>query len=429
MSEILYPVKDVSIQEFKPGRNWGSYHLVIDESSSAVWRAFLGFDISSAPASADIVSVTLYMFVRNSARFSDSPGTIHRITGSWDEATATWSNSHNIATSDLILERTFMHAEYEPIWDSQDVTSLYKEAKDAGGILDLQLRTSESYQKNHYRGNEFDSSETRAILDEPPYTVQKPYLLIESVTPPALAFANIAVSRRCGSRLYLSGTIEDITESDEICVYYKRPGDTGVRNLKSDTSDYLYFKGASGSYDLGANNHYLEFVRSGYHWLEIWNVSGNCETPILQRVAWLINLSAPRFQYQVIFDLDDPDLGDNRYLLEAEYATFEAAGGWRITHEDPDCFPLLVGHGGGVDETPQSGWLSLGVEFGESPCAPIPYYLCQLPTPQTQYWRGECSCDLFKGTLQPLGIPCWHLIAAKAWYSGETPWSDYVKCP
>jgi len=249
------------------------------------------------------------------------------------------------------------------------------------------------------------------------------------VDVPILAFSNIAVSRRYGSRLYLSGTIEDITESDDICVYYKRPGDTGVRNLKSDTSDYLHFSGASGSYDLGANNHYLEFERSGYHWLEIWNISGDCETPVLQRIAWLIDLSAPRFQYQVIFDLEDPDLGDKRYLLEAEYATFEAAGGWEITHEDPDCFPLIAGHGGGVDETPRAGWLSLGVEFGESGCWPLPWQMCPDLTPQTQYWRGECNCDHFLNTLQPLGIPCWHLIAAMKWYSGKPAWSEYSKCP
>jgi len=247
--------------------------------------------------------------------------------------------------------------------------------------------------------------------------------------PDFIGFVDVAVSLRYGERLYLSGTIENVAESDEICVYFSRPGDTGIRNLKSDTSDYLYFKDASGSYDLGANNRYIEFERAGYHWLQIWDVSGNCETPVAKRAEWLMNVILPRYQYQLIFDLEDPDLGDNLWRLEAEYAKYAAAGSWFVNHDKPDCFTHIQPINTPEDDTPASGWLSLGVEFGESPCAPIPYYLCPLPTPQTQYWRGECSCDLFKNTLQPLGIPCSHLIAAMNWYSGEPAWSDYVKCP
>jgi len=246
---------------------------------------------------------------------------------------------------------------------------------------------------------------------------------------PDLSFFDVGVSRRYGERLYLSGSIKRITESDEICVYFQRPGDTGIRNLKSDTSDYLHFSGTSGNYDLGANNRYIEFERAGYHWLKIWDVDGNCETPVLERASWLMNIILPRFQYQLIFDLEDPDLGDNLYLLEAECAKYEAGREWFVSHEDPDCFSYIAPAIMAPDELPGSGWLSLGVEFGESPCAPIPYYLCPLPTPQEQYWRGECSCDLFRNTLQPLGIPCAHLIAAMKWYAGEPAWSKYVQCP
>lgn len=429
MSVVLYPVKDTPISEFKPDRNYGSDYLRFSESPYNVARAFLGFDITSAPSSGDVTSVMLYMFVRTSSRFFDSPGTIHRITGSWEESTATWNNSRDIATSALVLARTFKHAEYDPIWDSQDVTDLYKESKDAGGVFDLQLRTEELYQKNHSRGNDFDSRERRVYYDGEPYSLEKPYLLIEYEEALPLAFADVAISRRYGSRLYLSGSINDIVASDEICVYYVRPGGTGIRNLKSDSMDYLYFKGASGSYDLGANNRYIEFERAGYHWLQIWDISGNCETPITKRAEWLMNIVLPRYQYQVIFDLADQDLGDNLWRLEAEYAKYEAAGSWFVHHEKPDCFERIQPIWTPEDDTPQSGWLSLGVEFGESPCAPIPYYLCPLPTPQTQYWRGECSCDLFLNTLQPLGIPCSHLIAAMNWYSGKPAWSNYVQCP
>lgn len=246
---------------------------------------------------------------------------------------------------------------------------------------------------------------------------------------PELTFSNVAVSRRYGDRLYLSGRIEDITPTDEICIYYRRPGADGIRTLKSDTSEYLYFKGTSGSYDLGANARYLEFGRAGYHWLQAWDVSGSCETPLVQRASWLINIILPRFQYQIIFDLKDPDLGDNAWRLEAEYAKFEAAGSWFVHHEYPDCFPTIQPINTPHDDTRRSGWLSLGAEFGTSPCHPLPYYLCPFPTPKTQYWRGECNCPEFLNTLQPLGIPCSHLIAALKWYSGKTPYSQYVNCP
>lgn len=249
------------------------------------------------------------------------------------------------------------------------------------------------------------------------------------VVVPDLAFANVAVSRRYGNRLYLSGSINEISPSDEICIYYVRPGDTGIRNLKSDTSEYLYFNGTSGSYNLGVNNRYIEFERAGYHWLKAWDVSGSCEAPISERASWLMNVVLPRFQYQVIFDRADPDLGDNLWRLEAEYAKFEAAGSWFVHHEDPDCFPSIQPINTPHDDTRRSGWLSLAVEFGTSPCHPLPYYLCPFPTPQTQYWRGECNCDEFRTTLQPLGIPCSHLIAALKWYDGKTPYSKYIECP
>ena len=422
-------MKDVSLVEINSGDNYGGKHLRFGDDPHYSDRALIGFDISSAPVSADIVSVTLYMFVRSSYRNYDTPGFIRRVTGSWGEYTATWDNSHDIATGDTVLSRTFKHAEYDPIWDSQDITDLYKEAKDAGGVFDIEIRSEETNQKGHWRGNEFDSREKKVYPDVEPYALQKPYLLIEVAELPPLAFADVAVSRRYGERLYLSGSINEISGSDEICVYYSRPGDTGIRNLKSDTSEYLYFKDTSGSYDLGANKRYIEFERAGYHWLQIWDVVGNCETPVAKRAEWLMNVELPRFQYQVIFDLEDEDLGDNLYLLEAEYAKYAAAGSWFVNHDKPDCFTQIQPMNTPEDDTPQSGWLSLGVEFGESPCAPIPYYLCPFPTPQTQYWRGECSCDLFKSTLQPLGIPCSHLIAAMNWYLGEPAWSKYIKCP
>lgn len=429
VSLTLYPDKDTTIRSIKPGKNYGSESLSFYDNPVYVARAFIGFDIVDAPSAADITKVSLGMYVRHSSGRSAVPGFMRRITGAWTESGATWDNSHDIGTGATEISTTFVGRGDENIWDVQDVTALYEEARGAGDRLDIELRTTEEKRKHHLRGNDFDSREQIVRGYGEPYDPQKPYLTIEYEEVPALAFADVAVSRRYGGRLYLSGTIENIIESDEICVYYKRQSDEGIRNLKSDTSEYLYFSGASGSYDLGVNNRYIEFDRSGLYWLKIFDVDGNCETPVLERASWLMDIVLPKFQYQLIFDLEDTDLGDNLWRLEAEYAKYEAVGWWEITHEDPDCFTSIAGHGDGVDETPQSGWLSLGVEFGASPCAPIPYYLCPLPTPQTQYWRGECSCDEFRNTLQPLGIPCSHLIAAMNYYAGDPAWSRYVECP
>lgn len=409
--QIVYVSEDTYASKSHANTPYGGYGSVYLVRNRDI---YLGFDISSAPA-VGISSVYLHIFQVNFGQDSAEDAYFERTIEDWDEGTLTYNNA-----PDTTEDGRYKHSipAKASAWRSFDVTELYLGAV-PGGELGIKIVDADPLEgSTYYRFFSKEQSSTYAS-----------YLLIEYEEIPELAFADVAVSRRYGERLYLSGSIENIVESDEICVYYKRPGDEGIRNLKSDTSDYLYFKGSSGSYDLGANNRYIEFERAGYHWLQIWDVSGNCETPLVKRAEWLMNVVLPRYQYQLIFDLEDPDLGDNVWRLEAEYAKYAAAGSWFINHDDPDCFERIQPINTPEDDTPQSGWLSLGIEFGESPCAPIPYYLCPLPTPQTQYWRGECSCDLFKNTLQPLAIPCSHLIAAMNWYSGEPAWSKYIQCP
>ena len=409
--QTIYVSKDTYASGGHPGSSYGGLDSVYLVRNRDV---YLGFDISSAPT-VGISSVYLYIYQVNFGQDSAEDAYFERTIEDWEEDTLTYNNAPD-TTEDNRYEHSIPAK--ANAWRSFDVTNLYLDAVSGGelGIKIFDVDASEG--STYYR---FYSKEKGASYAS--------YLVVEYEEVPELAFADVAVSRRYGDRLYLSGSINDIAESDEICVYYKRPGDEGVRNLKSDTSDYLYFKGASGSYDLGANNRYIEFERAGYHWLQIWDVDGNCETPLVKRAEWLMDIELPRFQYQVIFDLEDDDLGDNLYLLEAEYAKYEAAGSWFVNHDKPDCFTHIQPINTPEDDTPQSGWLSLGVEFGESGCAPFPWWACPGKTPSTQYWRGECSCDLFKNTLQPLGIPCSHLIAAMKWYSGEPAWSKYIQCP
>jgi hypothetical protein len=372
---------DVEIKSDNPDQIRGSkIYLHVSNGGGSVRNILFRFDLSLIPANAVIISASVTLFPYSDP--DSASAYFERITSDWSESTATWNNppavtEDNRYTHNLATDSPF------------DVTQLLIDALLADDPFGFMIRY---VPRAAWDGANFYSKEYGASTD--------PVLVVEYEEVPEIAFADVAISRRYGERLYLSGSIENIVESDEICVYYKRPGDTGIRNLKSDS----------------------------YHWLQIWDVSGDCETPVLKRVEWLMNIVLPKFQYQLIFDLSDPDLGDNAWRLDAEYAKYEAAGSWFVNHDKPDCFTHIQPINTAEDDTPQSGWLSLGVEFGASPCAPLPYYLCPLPTPQTQYWRGECSCDLFKSTLQPLGIPCSHLIAAMNWYSGEPAWSDYTKC-
>lgn len=244
-----------------------------------------------------------------------------------------------------------------------------------------------------------------------------------------LRFSGIAIDRRYGDRLYLSGQLHGIVESDEICVMWLCHTDDVRYNLASDDMDYLHFSGSSGSYDFKASGSYILFDHEGVYKLRVYDVEGQCENIVDVRLSHLMRLWYPRFQYQVIFDLSDPDLGDQAWRLEAEYAKYAAADSWFVTHRDPDCFTYIQPSGSGIDDTPAHGWLSLAVEFGRSSCYPLPHWLCPFPSPETRYWRGECSCRLFRTTLHSFGIPCQHLIAAMKHYSGDPAWSTYVQCP
>jgi hypothetical protein len=310
----------------------------------------------------------------------------------------------------------------------QDVTALYKEAKDAGDVLDLQLRTSESYQKNYYRGNEFDSREARVFTDQEPYVLQKPYLLVEYAAVPDLILSGIETIRRHGSKFYLQGEILNIKKSDEICLMYSRPGSAALLNLPGEILPQTYLAGTSGTYNLESGGKYLEFSASGYYIFELWRVSGSCETRTEKVAEYFLKLEAPTYQYQLYFDLDAPEIASNRHLLQAEYDKFNAAKPWTIVTEGVDCFERLQPstlYAGGSFET---GWLCQAGEFLASGCSPLPWWMCPSLTDWDIYMRGECSCSDFKENLQPLGIPCMHLIAAREHYGSEPPYCPYVQC-
>jgi len=243
-----------------------------------------------------------------------------------------------------------------------------------------------------------------------------------------LAFADVAISRRYGDRLCLAGKLEHLVVSDEICVMYSRPGGGGLRNLKGSTLDYTYLKDAFGQVTFETRGKYLEFSSSGYYILEAWDVSGNCETRSQKRADWFLKVTQPKYQYQLIFDVSDPALGGNAYLLQAEWDKYNAYKPYGITTPDPDCFIDTFGYNEPVPKSSESGWLCQAAEFLSSGCSPLPWWMCRSMTEWDVYMRGECSCAAFREGLGDLGIPCHHLIAVHERYAGEPPYCGYVKC-
>jgi len=249
---------------------------------------------------------------------------------------------------------------------------------------------------------------------------------------------DVGVDRWDEERIFLKGWVRGIVPGDEICVVFLYPGSSVHHSIPSMVSEvqYLYFKGSSGDYDLAKNGRYIPRGIDGVYAVRIIDVSGRCENWLRERdltsflfVYEPVPVLPDIFQYQVIFDLEDPLLGDYKYLLEEQYEKHAGVAAWYVERGVRDCFTRLQAVGGTGDHAWKTGWLCQAVEYGPSPCAPLPYWLCPWPSPETIYFRGECSCSEFRNTLQPLGIPCWHLIAARKFW-GDKPWyCPYVQCP
>jgi len=248
------------------------------------------------------------------------------------------------------------------------------------------------------------------------------------VEVPELVLSGIETIRRYGGKFYLKGNIRNIRTTDELCLMYSRPGSADLLNLPSDTTEYLYLKGTSGTYDLEGGGRYIEFSTSGYYIFQLWRVSGDCETRTEKVAEYILSLTATKYQYQLYFDTDDAEIVDYRHLLVAEYEKYHAARPWTIVPDGRDCFARLQPSTLYAGGTFASGWLCQAAEFLASGCAPLPWWMCRSLTEWDVYWRGECSCSNFLENLQPLGIPCFHLIAARVHYGRNPPYCPYIQC-
>ena len=253
-----------------------------------------------------------------------------------------------------------------------------------------------------------------------------------------VSLENVAIDFWDGDEIHLKGSVSGIVTSDEICVVWIAPGISTHHNIPSTVSEvqYMYFKGSSGDYDLATNGRYIPYVKDGCYAVRIVDVSGTCENYADERDIKILTIHKEEvpelpdiFQYQLIFEQADLDDAYRRGLLDDEYAKYSAIGGWLISQSDPDCFDVIRPDAPAGDGISREGWLCQAVEFGPSGCWPLPWWACPHETEKTIYFRGECSCDHFQEVLQPLGIPCYHLIRAKKWYGSTVPYCPYIQCP
>ena len=406
LDETIYSTKEACAQQRNPDTNYANL-LLVEPDPGKQEMSYIGFDISSAPA--EVSSVRLYLYRIDDRVFDPITVNIYRVTDSWAADTLTWNNRPSSTSVNGISDVKLPGRE---AWRDYDITDLYKDAKADGDDLSVHIAEHNS---GDYKG---------------PYNQLQAgvaYLLIEFEVP-ELTLSNIATIGRYGSKFYLQGEIRNIVEADEICLMYSRPLSADLLNLPSSIVGYTYLKGTAGTYSLESGAKYIEFSASGYYIFELWRVSGTCETRTEKVAEYFLNLEAPKYQYQLYFDLDAAEISLYRHLLQAEYDKYEAAKPWTVVPEKPDCFsqiePSALYPGG----TFGSGWLCQAVEYGKSPCAPLPYWLCSVSSPETIYMRGECSCSDFLTNLQPLGIPCMHLIAAMAHYGNSPPYCPYIQC-
>jgi len=405
-STTLQSVKEAYVEQRRPDINYINA-LVVEPDPGEQKMSYIGFDVASAPA--EVSSVLLYLYRPDDRVFAPITVNIYRITGLWTADTLTWNNRPSSTSVNGVASVKLPGRES---WQSYDVTDMYRDGKALGDDLGFHIA-------------EHNSGDYKGPFNQ--LTAGVAYLLIESDVP-ELALSSITTVRRYGSKFYLKGQILNIKETDELCLMYSRPGSADLLNLPSQIVPYTYLKGTSGTYDLESGEKFMEFSASGYYIFELWRVSGSCETRTEKVAESFLNLEAPKYQYQLYFDLGAPEIASHRHLLQAEYDKFNEAMPWTVEPEGKDCFrrldPSALYPGG----TFATGWLCQAGEFIASGCSPLPWWVCPDQTEWDIYMRGECSCSDFVENLQPLGIPCMHLIAAKAYYGDNPPYCPYKPC-
>jgi len=127
----LVAYKDTSFNSNSPDSNYyGTFQNIfcgVINTVSVKSRMAIGFPIDQIPAGSQITGATLYFYKDDDITYlSDLVFDLYRITGAWDESTATWNNPPAIeetpTIAGLVCEATGVNA-----WKSYDITTLFAE--------------------------------------------------------------------------------------------------------------------------------------------------------------------------------------------------------------------------------------------------------------------------------------------------------------
>lgn len=135
----------------------GSVYLPSWTISGGVLCALLGFPITSAPASANVSSVTLH--IKSYARAVLTEDLNRITTDNWSETGATWNNISHTTTNQLLgITWPVVGA-----WSSYNITAMYKDAKDAGmDLLGMRFTCHDSSDNSMY-AREYESGDRAYI--------------------------------------------------------------------------------------------------------------------------------------------------------------------------------------------------------------------------------------------------------------------------
>ena len=258
-------IQDVGVNSYFADSNFGSsntFLLGYDSTGPQKKRVLIGFDMSQIQDGVQIAGAKLFM-KQSSTTSTDDPITFdaYRVTGTWDENTATWNNQPAVEASPTITGLTCAKVTTDT-WRSWDITDLLLEMVAEGSDSIILRLQSES---GTYHEHRFHSSEASNSADRP--YIEISYLAHVPQTEPAFSIvtagsfldgeiigANTRLITRGGSQFWLSpssliGTrLIDKHEKNRMAVYdldgYLASPDESKRIGVDNTGAYEYTGGA-----------------------------------------------------------------------------------------------------------------------------------------------------------------------------------------